>query len=267
MRPLVHSRIEGKRVAITGAGGGLGRAMTINFAKQGWKVAIADINATAMQECFDSVIEHSKDSFIQHCDVRQEADFEQLLAKCNERWGGVDVLVNNAGIASINSIHKESIDSWQRIVDINTLGAVRGCKVFVPALKKQGGGHIVNIASVAGISCTPHMSSYNTTKAAVIALSETLRWELKSANIGVTVVCPSMFKTGLADSSGVENGKIKENLEKMMAASKLSADDIAESIYTAVQNNTFMLLPHKSSRWLWWLKRLSPDLYQYYMSR
>ncbi|MFT5888597.1 MAG: NADP-dependent 3-hydroxy acid dehydrogenase YdfG [Zhongshania sp.] len=267
MRSSIHSRIEAKRVAITGAGGGLGRAMAIRFAEQGWKVAIADINATAMQECFDTVIGHSKDSFIQHCDVRQEADFEKLLTKCNERWGGVDVLVNNAGIASINSIHKESIDSWQRIVDINTLGAVRGCKVFVPALKKQGGGHIVNIASVAGISCTPHMSSYNTTKAAVIALSETLRWELKSANIGVTVVCPSMFKTGLADSSGVENGKIKGNLEKMMAASKLSADDIAESIYTAVQKNTFMLLPHKSSRWLWWLKRLSPDLYQYYMSR
>ncbi|MFQ3200271.1 MAG: short-subunit dehydrogenase [Zhongshania sp.] len=137
-------------------------------------------------------------------------------------------------------------------------------------VKKQGGGHIVNIASIAsiaGISCTPHMSSYNATKAAVIALSETLHWELKSANIDATVVCPSLFKTGLANSSGVENVKIKENLEKVMAASKLSADDIAESICTAVPKNTFILPPHKSSRWLWLLKRLSPDLYQYCMSR
>jgi NADP-dependent 3-hydroxy acid dehydrogenase YdfG len=267
MRCSALSRIEGKRVAITGAGGGLGRAMAIQFAKQGCKVAIADINATAMQESFDAVIERSKDSFIQHCNVCQEADFEKFLAKCNERWGGVDVLVNNAGIASFNGIHKESINSWQRMLDINTLGVVRGCKVFAPALKKQGGGHIVNIASIAGISCTPHMSSYNATKAAVIALSETLRWELKSANIGVKVVRPSLFKTGLADSSGVENVKIKGNLEKMMATSKLSADDIAESIYTAVQKNIFMLLPHKSSRWLCLLKRLSPDLYQYCMSR
>jgi NADP-dependent 3-hydroxy acid dehydrogenase YdfG len=241
--------------------------MAIQFAKQGCKVAITDINATAMQESFDAVIERSKDSFIQHCNVCQEADFEKLLAKCNERWGGVDVLVNNAGIASFNGIHKESIDSWQRMLDINTLGVVRGCKVFAPAFKKQGGGHIVNIASIAGISCTPHMNSYNATKAAVIALSETLRWELKSANIGVKVVRPSLFKTGLADSSGVENVKIKGNLEKMMATSKLSADDIAESIYTAVQKNIFMLLPHKSSRWLCLLKRLSPDLYQYCMSR
>jgi NADP-dependent 3-hydroxy acid dehydrogenase YdfG len=267
MKPSVRSRIEGKRVAITGGGGGLGRAMAIQFAKQGWKVAIADINARAMQESFDAVIEHGNDSFIQHCDVCQETDFEKLLAKCEARWGGVDVLVNNAGIASLGAIHKESIDSWRRIIDINTLGAVRGCKVFAPAFKKQGGGHIVNIASIAGISCTPHMSSYNATKAAVIALSETLRWELKPANIGVTVVCPSMFRTGLAQSSGFQNEKLKESVEKLMDASKLSANDIAKSVVSAVQKNQFMLLPHKSSRWLWWLKRLSPDLYQYLMSR
>ncbi|MFQ3200270.1 MAG: NAD(P)-dependent dehydrogenase (short-subunit alcohol dehydrogenase family) [Zhongshania sp.] len=125
MRCSAPSRIEGKRVAITGAGGGLGRAMAIQFVKQGWKVAIADINATAMQESFDAVIERSKDSFIQHCNVCQEANFEKLLAKCNERCGGVDVLVNKAGIASFNGIHKESINSWQRMLDINTLGAVR----------------------------------------------------------------------------------------------------------------------------------------------
>jgi NADP-dependent 3-hydroxy acid dehydrogenase YdfG len=125
MRCSAPSRIEGKRVAITGAGGGLGRAMAIQFAKQGWKVAIADINATAMQESFDAVIERSKDSFIQHYNVCQEANFEKLLAKCNERCGGVDVLVNKAGIASFNGIHKESINSWQRMLDINTLGEVR----------------------------------------------------------------------------------------------------------------------------------------------
>jgi short-subunit dehydrogenase len=121
------------------------------------------------------------------------------------------VLVNNAGIASFNGIHKESMASWQRMLDINTLGAVRGCKVFAPALKKQCGGHIVNIA---GISCTPDMISYIATKAVVITLSETLRWELKSANIGVTVACPSMFKTGLADSADAKNASRRRSIFK-----------------------------------------------------
>ena len=134
-------------------------------------------------------------------------------------------------------------------------------------MNSWGGGHIVNIASIAGITCTPCMASYNVSKAALIALSETLRWELKKSHIGVTAVCQALFPTALTDSVVAANPKVIAAINHGMNQSGLSAEAIAERIYLAVQRNQFMLLPHKSSRWQWCLKRLSADLYQWFFSR
>ncbi len=255
------------RVAITGAAGGLGKAMALEFASKGYKVAVADLNQPAGEQVVEEIAEAGGEAFFAPCNVCEEADIDALLKECHSRWDGVDVLINNAGIASHGAIHKESLSSWQRLMDINALGVVRGCKTFVPAMKSQGGGHIVNIASIAGITCTPMMAAYNASKAAVIALSETLRWELKKSQIGVTVVCPSLFKTGLVNSSGMNESAAASGISKMMEASSLSAQDIAALVYHAVEKNQFMLLPHKETHKLWWLKRLSPDLYQWLFAK
>lgn len=256
-----------KRIVITGGAQGLGRATALRFARDGWKVLIADVLEDAGLSTADDINSAGGQAIFQPCDVRSEASFESLLATCQQQWGGVDVLVNNAGVASSGSIEKEPMDNWRRVMDINTLGAVRGCKVFTPAMKAQGGGHIVNIASIAGINCTPYMASYNVSKAAVIALSETLRWELKKSYIGVTAVCPALFPTALTDSVVGGNPKVIAVINQGMNQSELSAEDIADSIYRAVKRNQFMLLPHKSTRWQWRLKRLSADLYQWFFSR
>lgn len=255
------------RVAITGAAGGLGRAMALEFASKGYKVAVADLNQQAGEQVVEEIAKAGGEAFFVFCNVCEEADIDTLLKECQSRWDGVDVLINNAGVASYGAIHKEPMSSWQKLLDINVLGVVRGCKAFVPAMKAQGGGHIVNIASIAGITCTPMMSSYNVSKAAVIGLSETLRWELKKSRIGVTVVCPSMFKTGLVESSGMSESTAASGISKMMEASNLTAERIAEMVCKAAERNQFMLLPHKETRKLWWLKRLSPNVYQWLMVR
>jgi short-subunit dehydrogenase len=251
-----------KRVLITGAGGGLGRALALVFAQHDWKVALCDVDINGLDITASQLGGHGVDVLVQHCDVTSDQDMEQLRQRCCGDWGGVDVIINNAGVASMGAIHKEPLNRWQRLIDINLMGVVRGCKTFVPLLREQGGGHIVNIASIAGIANTPYMAAYNATKAAVISLSETLQPELKSSNIGITVVCPAMFKTGIAEGSGIDNPKLKSVLEEAMEKSPISADDIALQVYRAVEGNQFLLIPHRASRWQWRLKRLSPSLYR-----
>lgn len=256
-----------KRIVITGAAQGLGKAIALRFARDGWKIAVADVLEEVGEATVAEINNTGGEAFFQCCDVREEGDFIALRERCQQHWDGVDVVVNNAGIASAGPIYRETVESWQRVLAINTIGPAMGCKTFTPVLKGEGGGHIVNIASIAGIACNPIMSSYNASKAGVIALSETLRWELKRDNIGVTVVCPALFKTALTDSMEGVSDKLLAGVNAGMAKSTISADDIADMIYRAVQKNQFMLLPHRATHPMWWLKRLSPDLYQWFVSR
>lgn len=251
-----------QRVLITGAAGGLGRALAFTFAKKGWRIALCDLDADRLANTAQQLESMGAKVLVQPANVTLDDDWNCLRERCESEWGGLDVLINNAGIASMAAIHKEPVERWQRVVDINLLGTVRGCRAFVPLFKQQGGGHIVNIASIAGIANAPFMAAYNASKAAVISLSETLLVELKTAGIGVTVVCPAMFKTGIAQSGEIDNPKLLKALEAEMDKSPISADDIAEQVFTAVQRKRFMLMPHWASRWQWRVKRLSPYLYR-----
>lgn len=259
--------MSNKTVVVTGGAQGLGREIALSFARRGWNVTLADVLDETGAVTRDEITKLGVDALYCHCDVRKEADHQALLQATVERFGRVDLLINNAGVASAGAIDKESAESWQRVLDINTLGPVLGCKTFVPHFKAQQSGHIVNVASIAGITCTPYMASYNVSKAGVIALSETLRWELKPKGIGVTVVCPALFKTNLTSSLVGVNENVKNAINKGMGASSIGAADIAEQIFKAVQLNQFMLLPHKHTRWQWRLKRMSFSLYQWLMSR
>src|SRR3546814_5641416 len=134
-------------------------------------------------------------SFYIHCDVRSEADLITAREQMVKQFGCVDLLFNNAGVAQSGPIDETTMDDWQWIVAINLLGVVRGCRVFTPLMKTQGSGVIVNIASMAGLIHPPQMAAYNTTKAAVVALSETLKAELHRYGIQVSVVCQAFFRT------------------------------------------------------------------------
>ena len=133
--------------------------------------------------------------------------------------------MNNAGVAQAGSIETTSIDDWRWIIDINLLGVVRGCRVFTPVLKQQRSGHLVNIASMAGLLDVPFMSSYNATKAAVVSLSETLQNELHATGIGVSVVCPSFFQTNIGESLRADDPGLRKAMSKLLARSAITAAD------------------------------------------
>ena len=190
-----------------------------------------------------------------------------MRSELEQRWGGVDVVVNNAGVATAGSIEDSTIADWEWILDINLLGVVRGCKVFTPLFKHQGSGTFVNVASMAGLMLAPMMGSYNVSKAGVIALSETLSLELRDAGIHICCVCPSFFRTNLASGMRSDLPGIQQNINGLMKRSSVSAEDVADDIARAVRQGDFWVLPHQKERRLWVLKRHAPWAFDYIMHR
>lgn len=248
-----------RRVFITGGASGLGRAIAERFARDGARVCIGDLNDVRGDTALESLRRlGARDARYMHCDVTDERALEDVERKLDLTWGGVDIVVNNAGVAQAGAIDEVSIDDWRWILDVNLLGVVRGCKVFTPTFKRQKNGHFVNISSMAGLLDVPLMSSYNVTKAAVVSLSETLQNELRGHGISVTVVCPSFFKTNLGETMRTPDPALRTKMQKLLDRSALTADDVADDIFDAVADKTFYVLPHREGRVAWALKRLLP---------
>lgn len=246
------------RMMITGAGSGLGREIALRWAREGWWLALSDVNDAGLQETLRLVREAGGDGFTRRCDVRDYSQLTALAQACDEQFGGIDVIVNNAGVASGGFFSELSLEDWDWQIAINLMGVVKGCKAFLPLLERSR-GRIINIASMAALMQGPAMSNYNVAKAGVVALSESLLAELRQQEIGVHVVCPSFFQTNLLDSFRGPTPEMKAQVGKLLESSPISAADIADYIYREVEKGEFMILPHEMGRMAWQLKRQNPQ--------
>ncbi|MCQ3015473.1 SDR family oxidoreductase [Pseudomonas tremae] len=246
------------RIMITGAGSGLGREMALRWAREGWRLALSDINDAGLQETLKSVREAGGDGFAQRCDVRDYSQLTAFAQACEERFGGIDVIVNNAGVASGGFFNELSLEDWDWQIAINLMGVVKGCKAFLPMLQASK-GKIINIASMAALMQAPAMSNYNVAKAGVVALSESLLVELRDQGVSVHVVCPSFFQTNLLDSFRGPTPAMKEQIGRLLEKSPITAADIAECIFKQVAQGEFMILPHEEGQMAWELKRKQPQ--------
>jgi NAD(P)-dependent dehydrogenase (short-subunit alcohol dehydrogenase family) len=256
-----------RRVLVTGAASGLGRATATRFAAAGDRVLITDVDGVAARRAATELADArgaDADGEVAALtlDVRDDAAWEAARDWVHRAWGGLDVLVNNAGVAGGGRFDAVPIEDWEWILEINLLGVVRGCRTFVPDLKAQGSGQIVNIASLAGLLVPPVMSSYNVSKAGVVALSETLRSELAPTGVGVTCVCPGFFPTNLMASLRTPDVAIERLVHKLMGSSPITAEAVAELIHDAVVRDRPLVLTERTGRLAWWTKRLAPPLYR-----
>jgi NAD(P)-dependent dehydrogenase (short-subunit alcohol dehydrogenase family) len=222
------------------------------------RLALADVNVAGLAETLKLVREAGGDGFIRRCDVRDYSQLTALAQACEEQFGGIDVIVNNAGVASGGFFSELSLEDWDWQIAINLMGVVKGCKAFLPLLEKSK-GKIVNIASMAALMQGPGMSNYNVAKAGVVALSESLLAELRQLEIGVHVVCPSFFQTNLLDSFRGPTPAMKAQVGKLLESSPISAADIADYIHAEVPKGSFMILPHEMGRMAWALKQKNPQ--------
>ena len=245
------------RIMITGAGSGLGREIALRWAHEGWRLALSDVNDAGLQETLRLVREAGGDGFVQRCDVRDYSQLTALAQACEEKFGGIDVIVNNAGVASGGFFSELSLEDWDWQIAINLMGVVKGCKAFLPMLEASK-GKIINIASMAALMQGPAMSNYNVAKAGVVALSESLLVELREQQVSVHVVCPSFFQTNLLDSFRGPTPAMKAQVGKLLESSPITATQVAEYIYDHVAEGEFMILPHEQGRMAWQLKQKNP---------
>ncbi len=255
------SLTKSPRAVVTGAGSGLGRALSLALAKRGSKVLLADIDLTSAEETAQAVIAAGGQALAQSCDVAKVEDVEKLAELAEAEFGGCDLIANNAGVGVGGPIGDVSLRDWEWVMNINLWGVIYGCHVFGPRFKRQRSGHILNIASAAGLLCAPDMAPYNVTKAGVVAMSETLCGELAPFSVGVTVVCPTFFKTQIADKSRFtgKSDRLVDAAKKQMERSSVQAGDVASSALEACEKNILYCVPMVDARWGWWLKRLAPD--------
>ena len=250
-----------RRVLITGAGSGLGRALAFRYAEAGWRVACADIRIERAEETVNLITGFGIGAMALEVDVGDDDSFEALRDMVLAAWEGVDLVINNAGVSGGGSVLTASMDDWQWMLNINLLGVVRGCRLFGPVLLEQGGGRIVNIASFAALAGAPGMATYSTAKAGVVTVSEGLRADLEGSGVGVSVVCPSFFQTNLLEGFRAPDNASLKMATALMRDARESAADIAEAIYKGVERGDFLILPSAMVRKGWRLKRWFPEFY------
>lgn len=246
--------IENHTFLVTGGASGLGLALVKSYCARGARVLAVDLAEKRPQAVPDAA------AYLR-VDVRAQQDWDAALAWVRAQWGGLDLLYNNAGVATGGRIDVESLADWERVIDVNLLGVVRGCQTFTPLLKAQGSGHIVNTASLAGLVHGPGMSSYNATKAGVVALSETLFFELQPFGVRVSVVCPAFFRTNLHASFQGKDEDFERTGTRLITTAKLSADAIAERVIKGVEAGKHIILTDRLGRTAYWTKRLARPVY------
>ncbi len=255
--------LSGKVAAITGAGSGFGREFARLGARLGMRLALSDVQqdalATVAAELKDAGADFSADAV----DVADSAHVEQWSDRVYDRFGGVHLLMNNAGVGGGGYLWESSDSDWQWVMGVNLMGVVHGVRHFVPRMLQanQRGetAHIVNTASMAGWLTPPLMGVYNVSKHAVVALSETLFHDLQmaGATIGVSVLSPAFVPTGIAESHrnrpiGLDNGSPPTASQRMaysatsraVSSGKMTAEQVAVLTFDAVRANRFYIFTH-----------------------
>jgi short-subunit dehydrogenase len=259
MKYKLSEQYPKKRAFITGAGSGLGQALALALAADGWKLGLADIRQDRLEAVCSQVEELGGQAYPFGLDVSDKENYAKVAAEMS-RHVGIDVLINNAGVGDGGLFKDYSLANWDWIVGINQMGAIYGTHLFLPGMVQQGGGHIINIASAAAFGNAPMMTAYNATKAAVLSLSETLYVELRPNNVKVSVALPLFFKTNLMDNSrGGED--VKHLSQLLMETAQLEPKEVAHTILTQAGRGRFRIYVPGKSYLVHWFSRLFPNLF------
>jgi NADP-dependent 3-hydroxy acid dehydrogenase YdfG len=227
------SNITGKVIVITGASSGLGEAAARHLAAQGARVVLGARRANRIQALADEIEGQGGQALALATDVTDRAQVQALVDAAVQRFGRVDVVVNNAGIMPRAPLEHLAVDDWDRTIDVNVKGVLYGIEAALPYFKAQKSGHFVNVSSVAGHRVPAEAAVYAATKYAVRALSEGLRLEVKPYNIRTTIVSPGAVDTELPSSS--PDPKIAAGVQRFYDQIAIPADSFARVVAFALE--------------------------------
>lgn len=249
---------ENKVAVITGAGSGIGLSLARRAAKEGMKLALADVDAPALETAASEMQALGAETFTAIVDVASTEAVSEFATNTLDRFGAAHLLFNNAGVGGGGPVWEVPQAEWDWVLGVNLHGVINGIRAFTPVMIEQGEGHIVNTASIAGLTSAAGTSTYTVSKHAVVALSEVLHGDLKNAgaSVGVSVLCPSFVNTQIFDSARYradEKGKSEEQLaeEKVVAdmtaaffKTAMAPDAVAAQVFQAVRDQQFYILTH-----------------------
>ena len=245
---------------LTGAASGLGRAFALELAGRGARLLLADIDEPGLAETARLAEKRGGAVKTVRCDVAKLADMKSMYEVAKEFLPSVDLLINNAGVAVGGAVGDIPIEDWEWITGINQWGVIYGCHLFLPEMKKRGRGHLLNVASIAAFACAGEMGPYNVTKAAVVALSETLAGELIGTGVGVSVLCPFFFSTSIAKNArSGSNAVSAESVEKIMQRTPVQAGEVAKLALRACDKGHLYVFPHREAKAIATFKRFMPE--------
>jgi NAD(P)-dependent dehydrogenase (short-subunit alcohol dehydrogenase family) len=248
--------LSGRIAVITGGASGIGRAVALRAAADGMRIVVADIEEGPLKEVERELAAAGAESLGVVTDVADAGSVHALRDQALERFGAVHLVHNNAGVGLGGPIWEVTEEDWRWIIGVNLWGVVHGVSTFVPLLIEQGEGHVVNTASIAGLTSAGFLGPYNATKHAVVAISETLIKDLQAmgAPVGVSVLCPGFVQTRIAESDrnrpGWAPGPEESGAAQLRGAVQTMVDAgiaptlVAERVLEAVRNDTFYILTH-----------------------
>jgi NADP-dependent 3-hydroxy acid dehydrogenase YdfG len=257
--PALNARFPRKRAFITGAGAGLGLAFAKALASDGWYLGLFDRNVERLARVEADFAESGVPALAYPGDVTQSDELTVAVNSFAATQDGLDVMINNAGVAVAGKLMEAALDDWHWIIDNNVMGVVHGCRAALPHLQRNGAGLIVNVSSAAAFASAPGMAPYNVTKAAVLSFSETLAAELTGSDTQVCVAMPPYFETELLDTYRGPD-EMRATAQSLMETSRRSSHDIANEILMRAGRGEFYVLPGEAQKF-WRLKRFLPRLF------
>jgi NAD(P)-dependent dehydrogenase (short-subunit alcohol dehydrogenase family) len=253
--------MSGERVCvITGAASGIGRSTALAFAKRRARLELVDWNAGGLDETRRLVLEESgRAPGTRVLDVGDDAEVRAYAAEVAARHFGIDVLVNNAGVAFVGDFARTDTEHWEEIFRVNVLGVVHCVQSFLELLSVRR-GQIVNVASAAAFFTPGTLGAYGASKRALVGMSEALRWELAPRGVGVTIVCPGLVATPLAEHLALPEGQEGERtrLKALLHSAGCAPDRVAEAIVNSGRRRPALLTVGADATALRWLARLAP---------
>jgi NAD(P)-dependent dehydrogenase (short-subunit alcohol dehydrogenase family) len=244
----------GKHVLLTGAASGIGRATALELARRGARLELVDIDGAGVEATVASVREGGGNARAHLVDMGSAEAVDALAA----RVPTVDVVVNNAGVAVVAPFANTGPSDWEWLLGVNLLGPLRLTRALLPAMIERRSGHIVMVASLAGLIGAPGMTAYSATKFAVVGLAEALRLEVAHLGVGVTVVCPGYVRTNFHRATRYDNEGFRRFLDHPPFWYGMKGERVACALADAVETGQPMVVlgPEKIG---WWLKRLAPE--------
>jgi NAD(P)-dependent dehydrogenase (short-subunit alcohol dehydrogenase family) len=255
--------LKGKVAVVTGAASGIGRAMAERFAREGMKVVLADVEEKPLDDARDAIGKGAEVIAVR-TDVSKSEQVDELARRTFEAFGGAHVVCNNAGVGAGGLMWEVPRADWEWILGVNLVGVVNGIRAFVPRMIEQGEGHVVNTASIAGLTSAPTMGPYCTTKHGVVAMSECLQHDLNLAaggKVKVSVLCPAWVKTKIADSGRnrpasapraqealTPQGQMIETMVRAAVDAGMPAELVAERVLQAIVDEKFWILTHSKTK-------------------